>query len=117
SGLLAWSIPLSRVRVPLGPAGLGPHTFVSASLALPLQSSGKPVRISLYASAAVPGTLVIYLGGARVGSDIVSSGTVVLHDLDVPSPRRGRRLDLALAFWPQWAAASDTGRPAFLTVQ
>jgi hypothetical protein len=102
--------------VPLGPAGLGPHTFVSTSLALPLLSSGQPVRLSLRASAAVPGTLVVYLGGARVGSDIVSSGTLGWHELDVPSPRRGRRLDLALSFWPQ-PVSPDSPTTAVLTVE
>jgi hypothetical protein len=116
TGLSARALPLSGVRVPLGPGGYGPATFVNASLPLPLESRGRAFRLSLHASANVSGTLLIRLGGVGVGSVLVSSRPPDRYALDVAAPRRGQRLDLALAFAPRPAAERGTAEEPVLRV-
>jgi hypothetical protein len=94
------------VRVPLGPGGAAPRTFARTSVSLPLQSTGKPLRISLRASANVPGVLIVHLGGSHVGDIHVGSGEPDLYLLDVPAPAPGQRLDLAFALSPRFPADS-----------
>ena len=104
------------MRVPLGPAGVGPSTFTNTTLSLPLEATGQPLRLSLRASATVESTLVVSLEGSRAASVLVSSREPAWYEIDVPSPRRGQRLELALALSPP-PAASEAVAPALLIAE
>ena len=107
AGLSARALPLSVVRARLGPGGFGPATFVSASLSLPLETTGGPMRLSLRASARAAGTLLVRVGRANVGSVLVSSREPNEYALEVPSPPGGQRLDLALMVSPPPGAPDE----------
>jgi len=98
----------------LGPGGFGPATFTNASLSLPLETTGRPIQLSVRASAVGGGILLLRLGGVAVGSIPVWSGEPDWHTLDIPSPPPGRGLDLALALTRQPRAPGLTAEEPLL---
>jgi hypothetical protein len=100
-------LPSSSVRVPLGPDGWSPRTFVNTSLALPLESTGQPLRIALRASAGVRSALLVHVGGVRVGDVLIGTREPQEYVVAVPAPAAGQRLDLALAAAPRPVVRRD----------
>lgn len=114
AGLSARTLPLSRVRIPLGPGGFGDATFINARLSLPLETTGRPMQLSVRASVAGGGILFVRLGSTGVGHILVPGGEPDWHGLDIPSPPRGRGLDLVLALSPRSGVPTVTAEEPVL---